>query len=46
MYHKPTLPSRVLAWGSALAASLALSGCDLIVMKPHGDTLVDASSQS
>lgn len=37
MYHKPTLPSRVLAWGSALAASLALSGCDLIVMKPHGD---------
>lgn len=37
MYHKPTLLSRVLALGSALTASLALSGCNLIVMKPHGD---------
>ncbi|WP_415840390.1 ubiquinol oxidase subunit II [Roseateles saccharophilus] len=37
MYHKPTLPSRVMAWGAALAASLALSGCDLLVMNPHGD---------
>lgn len=37
MYHKTTLPSRVLAWGTALATGLALSGCDLLVMKPHGD---------
>ncbi|MBY0367347.1 MAG: ubiquinol oxidase subunit II, partial [Burkholderiaceae bacterium] len=26
-----------MAWGSALAASFALSGCDLLVMNPHGD---------
>ena len=26
-----------MAWGSALLACFALSGCDLIVMKPHGD---------
>ena len=37
MYHKKLLSSRVLALGTALAASLALSGCNLIVMKPHGD---------
>ena len=37
MYHKPNLPSRVLALGSALVTSLALSGCNLLVMKPHGD---------
>jgi cytochrome o ubiquinol oxidase subunit 2 len=37
MYHKTTLPSRVLTWGTALVTGLALSGCDLLVMKPHGD---------
>lgn len=37
MYHNKLLPSRALAWATALAASLALSGCDLVVMKPHGD---------
>ncbi len=37
MYHKKLRPTRALAWAAALAAGLALSGCDLIVMKPHGD---------
>lgn len=37
MYHNKPLPSRALALGAALAASLALGGCDLVVMKPHGD---------
>ncbi len=37
MYHKLPSLSRALTWGSALVSSLALSGCDLVVMKPFGD---------